>query len=165
MDKKEAENSGEWKEYPATNRPKSSLACLAGAAKTQRLINKHIPITKDEGWSDISISLPSFVSHRIRERDLSVPALKAAANKPDGYISTADLISELETFFKPAGHDANTLSGRQDSYFSQIVRNLISHRKSTNSIFAKGYAEYFNDKKGIKITERGKVFLQLLVRS
>ncbi len=162
MDKKEPQTSGEWKEYPATNRPKDSPECLAGAAKTQGLINEHIPINKDEGWSDVSISLPNVVSHRIRERDLAIPALKAAAKKPDGCISTADLISELENFFKPAGRNASTLSGRQDSYFSQIVRNLISHRKSPNSIFAKGYAEYFDDRKGIKITERGKAFLNAI---
>lgn len=167
MDKKEHESgtSGEWKEYPATNKPKNSPECLVETTKTQKLINEHVPISKDEGWSDVTISLPDVVSYRIRERDLAIPALKAAANKPDGYISTADLISELERIFKPQGLDANTLSGRQDSYFSQIVRNLISHRKTPNSIFAKGYAEYFDDKKGIKITERGQAFLKLLIKS
>lgn len=95
---------------------------------------------------------------RIRERDLAVPALRIAASK-GGFITTADLITSLEVEFEPEGEDAEILDGRQDSRFSQIVRNLVSHRDSPTSIFTKGYAEYVDEERGIRITDAGQTFL------
>jgi hypothetical protein len=97
---------------------------------------------------------------RIRERDLIVPALMAAAARPDGYISTSHLIRELEEQFQPEGQDAEILDGRHDTYFSQKVRNLISHRESSTSMFRRGYADYIKD--GIRITHAGRAFLAQL---
>jgi hypothetical protein len=94
---------------------------------------------------------------RIRERDLIIPALRAAAARPGGYISTSDLIQVLEDEFQPEGRDAEILDGRHDSHFSQKVRNLVSHRESSTSMFKKAYAEYTGD--GIRITETGRQFL------
>jgi hypothetical protein len=94
---------------------------------------------------------------RIRERDLIIPALRAAEARPGGYIATADLIGVLEDEFQPEGEDAEILDGRQDSHFSQKVRNLVSHRNSSTSMFRKGYAEYTGD--GIRMTEAGRLFL------
>lgn len=94
---------------------------------------------------------------RIRERELVIPALKAAAARPNGYISTSDLIKELEKEFEPEGADAEILDGRTDTRFSQKIRNLISHRNNSTSMFKKGYAEYSND--GIRITDAGRQFL------
>lgn len=93
---------------------------------------------------------------RIRERDLVIPALRAAASS-GGYIATSDLITELEAEFQPDGQDAQLLDGRQDTYFSQKVRNLISHRDTSTSMFRRGYAEYTGE--GIRITDAGRVFL------
>lgn len=94
---------------------------------------------------------------RIRERDLIVPALRAAARRPDGFISTSDLIAELEKEFEPAGEDAEILDNRNDSKFSQIVRNLKSHKNNSTSMFKKGYAEEEED--GLRITDKGREFL------
>ena len=94
---------------------------------------------------------------RIRERDLIIPALRAAASRPGGYISTADLIPLLEEEFEPEGRDAEILDGRHDSHFSQKVRNLISHRETNTSMFKRGYAEYTGD--GIRIADAGRLFL------
>lgn len=96
---------------------------------------------------------------RIRERDLAVPALRAAAACGGGFITTADLITALEAEFEPTGDDAAILEGRQDSRFSQIVRNLVSHRDTPASIFAKGYADYVDEERGIRITDAGRNFL------
>jgi|SRR5271154_3146142 hypothetical protein len=96
---------------------------------------------------------------RIHERDLAIPALRAASEQPNGYISTTDLIEHLEEYFQPEGEDAKILEGRHDSKFSQIVRNLVSHRGGQNTIFAKGYAEYVEEGKGIQITEKGRLFI------
>lgn len=94
---------------------------------------------------------------RIRERDLVIPALRAAASRPGGYISTTDLIAVLEEEFQPEGRDAEILHDRNDTHFSQKVRNLVSHRDTSTSMFTKGYAEYTGD--GILITELGRAFL------
>lgn len=94
---------------------------------------------------------------RIRERDLVIPALRAAAAKPDGYITTSDLITALEEEFEPAGEDAEILDGRNDSKFSQIVRNLKSHKNSGTSIFKKGYV--VEEGEGLRITDAGRAFL------
>jgi hypothetical protein len=67
---------------------------------------------------------------RVRERDLVIPALRLAESRPGGFMSTSDLIAELAEIFNPTGLDAQILDGRQDTYFSQKVRNLISHRES-----------------------------------
>ncbi|MCV0384138.1 MAG: hypothetical protein K5799_11925 [Erythrobacter sp.] len=97
---------------------------------------------------------------RIRERDLVIPALRAAAERPGGEISTSALIKELEDEFQPEGTDAETLDGRNDTYFSQKVRNLVSHRGTGTSMFSKGYATYDSAAESIKITDAGRQFLE-----
>lgn len=87
---------------------------------------------------------------RITEKDLVLPALFLMAMQPNGIISTTKLIRELETLMKPTGIDMMVLAGRNDTRFSQIVRNLKSH-----STFEKdGYAE--NIDRGFHITPKGK---------
>lgn len=94
---------------------------------------------------------------RIRERDLMIPALRAAARRPDGCITTSDLIKELEDEFQPDGEDASILTNRSDSRFSQIVRNLAkSHKESRTSMYKRGYAVEHED--GFCITELGMAF-------
>jgi hypothetical protein len=94
---------------------------------------------------------------RVRERELIVPALRSAAARSGGYISTSDLIVVLEEEFEPEGQDAEILANRHDTYFSQKVRNLISHKDNATSMFTKGYAVYTGD--GIRITDAGRAFL------
>lgn len=94
---------------------------------------------------------------RIRERDVVIPALRAAAARSNSHIPTPELINELTLEFQPEGQDAEILDGRSDSKFSQIVRNIISHRDTTGSIFSRGYAVYEND--GICVTDAGRKFL------
>lgn len=100
---------------------------------------------------------------RIREKHLIIPALQAAASRPEGFISTSDLIQELRELFNPTGDDAKMLEGRADDRFSQIVRNLISHRESSTSFIKKGYAEYVHAPsvadRGIRITDKGRELL------
>ena len=97
---------------------------------------------------------------RIRERDLIIPALRAAAERPNGEITTTELIGALEDEFQPEGTDAQTLDGRNDTYFSQKVRNLISHRASSTSMFARGYAIYDGASESFRITDVGRHFLE-----
>lgn len=100
--------------------------------------------------------MENAMAARIRERDLVIPALRSAVAR-GGYVSTADLITDLEVEFQPDGQDADILDGRQDTYFSQKVRNLVSHRETNTSMFKKGYADYTGD--GMRITDAGRNFL------
>jgi hypothetical protein len=95
---------------------------------------------------------------RVRERDLVIPALRAARDK-GGEITTSELIDVLVQEFEPSGTDAEILDGRSDTYFSQKVRNLISHRETGTSMFSKGYAEYHAPSEAIQITDAGLAFL------
>lgn len=98
---------------------------------------------------------------RIREKDLIIPTLQFAASRSDGTITTSDLIQRLGEIFEPQGEDAEILEGRQDSRFSQIVRNLVSHKDSSTSIFSRGYATYQKLPKdgAIQITDAGRKFI------
>jgi hypothetical protein len=61
------------------------------------------------------------------ESELIEPTLKLLAAHPEG-MSTTDLIEKLTALFKPDGHDDEILANRNDTHFSQKVRNLVSHR-------------------------------------
>jgi hypothetical protein len=86
--------------------------------------------------------------------------LRAAARRPDGYISTSELILELEEALRPTGEDAEILRNRADTRFSQIVRNLKSHRQSSTSMFSRGLAVEEPD--GLRITPKGRSLLRQL---
>lgn len=96
-------------------------------------------------------------THRISESDLLLPTLRHLAAQPDGYLSTSDLISALTSDFQPKGEDAENLDGRQDTKFSQIVRNMKSHKDSPENIVAQGFAKPLG--RGFVITEAGRKFL------
>jgi hypothetical protein len=64
---------------------------------------------------------------RVTEPDLVLPALFIMSIQNDGTITTSKLIDELEKLIKLSPEDKAILAGRNDSYFSQIVRNLKSH--------------------------------------
>jgi len=98
----------------------------------------------------------------VHESDLVLPTLRLLSERPDGFIRTANLIGELEDVFNPSGHDAQIIVGRADTFFSQKVRNLISHRNSPNSFIANGYAEYVHRRRGLQITDAGRQLLRRL---
>ena len=92
---------------------------------------------------------------RISEFDLLIPTLEILAAQPNGFMTTSQLIDALTEALKPSGQDAEILDGRQDTRFSQIVRNMISHKTSPGNIIAEGFAEHDDDLKGLRITVAG----------
>lgn len=99
---------------------------------------------------------------RIAEGDLRRPTLEVLARAKGGWVSTTDLINILDAEFDPRGLDARTLGGRYDSYFSQKVRNMISHRKGSTSFVARGFVEYVkvDGVGGLRITRLGRALLR-----
>jgi len=84
------------------------------------------------------------------ESQLVLPALEAMSLRPNGYISTTDLIRVLEIAMGPTGPDAEILYGRRDTHFSQKVRNLKSNRRLKRY----GWALYVEG--GFIITDKGR---------
>lgn len=95
---------------------------------------------------------------RISEGELLIPTLIELRKSTVGWLSTSSLIEKLIVALKPEGEDAEQLDGRNDSKFSQIVRNMISHKTQAGNIIAEGYAVYTN--KGLKITDQGLLHLK-----
>ncbi len=88
------------------------------------------------------------------EGELIVPALQVMSENPSG-VDTTKIIKELTTRLRPSGEDVKILDGRNDTKFSQKVRNLKSH----DTLVWKKLATY-DDKTGIwKITPKGLRFL------
>lgn len=96
---------------------------------------------------------------RIAEADLLIPTLRILDRQPKGTLTTSELISALEDEFQPHGEDAEILEGRQDTRFSQIVRNMVSHKGATGNIIAEGFVEHLGARKGVKITDAGRAHL------
>lgn len=86
---------------------------------------------------------------RITENQLVLPALYLMSKTKNGIISTSELISKLADIMQPTGIDAEILDGRNDTYFSQKVRNLKSH----NTFEKHNYA--INCEGGFQITQQG----------
>ena len=90
---------------------------------------------------------------RITESQLVLPALYLMSKSVNGFVSTSDLISGLTEVLHPTGVDAEILSGRSDTYFSQKVRNLKSHDTFQRDNYAT------NVPGGFCITSVGKEYL------
>lgn len=70
-------------------------------------------------------------------------------------LTTSDLIRELTYILKPDRPDAKILAGRNDTYFSQKVRNLVSHR----TLDSRGLETYDAVRQHHAITPAGRTFL------
>lgn len=99
---------------------------------------------------------------RVKEADLIVPALRIMAKSPGGFVSTSSLIAALELMFGPEGKDAEVIEGRADTYFSQKVRNLVSHKGAKTSMESRGLATYDKSRAGWTITDEGRELLKKL---
>ena len=90
------------------------------------------------------------------ESDLIIPALMFISSEKAG-MKTSVLIKKLEDLLKPEGRDAEILTGRSDTHFSQKVRNLVSHE----TLVRKGFALYTKiNRNGLfKITQLGQQYI------
>ncbi len=93
---------------------------------------------------------------RITEPELTLVTLQILNKRREG-ITTTELKQKLRDSFRPKVEDTKILKNRPDDAFSQIVRNIVSHRKQATSIVYKGLAEYFPGRPSgvLKITEAG----------
>lgn len=99
---------------------------------------------------------------RISERELVVPTLRLLDDGNRGWMGTSDIIAHLTKLFAPSGQDAEILEGRSDTYFSQKVRNMISHRNQPSSFIHKGLAHY-REQSGLRISDEGRSTVRALL--
>ena len=90
------------------------------------------------------------------EKELTVPILKLLSESSTGFMKTSDIIKHLVDSFNPTGPDAEILMNRSDIRFTQIVRNIISHRETSTNPINNGLLEYDYNNKGLRITAAGR---------
>jgi len=96
------------------------------------------------------------------EPELIIPALQFIRNNPNG-VTTTEMIEHLTNVLHPSGHDMEILQGRNDTHFSQKVRNLKSH----NTLTKNGWANYQRvGRNGLwTITTRGQQYLRMMAHN
>lgn len=90
--------------------------------------------------------------------DLWKYALLIMSVRPDGEISTSDLIEEMPNYINLSEEHTAVNSSRKDSKFSQIVRNLKSHKNTKKNFIYQGYAQDIPG--GFKIARKGLDFVR-----
>jgi hypothetical protein len=91
-------------------------------------------------------------------RDLWKYALLIMSVRPGGEISTSDLIDEMPKYVALSDEHTAANESRKDSKFSQIVRNLKSHRSTKTNFIYQGYAQDIPG--GFRITRKGLDFVR-----
>jgi transposase InsO family protein len=90
------------------------------------------------------------------EGEIRMATLIALNASRTGTLTTSQLILALESFMRPRGKDAQIARDRSDTYFSQKVRNLISHRDAGTSLMARGLVQYDAVNETLTITAAGR---------
>lgn len=90
-------------------------------------------------------------------KDLWKYALLVMVQRPNMEISTSDLIDALPHYIAVPEEAEETNSSRKDSKFSQLVRNLKSHKDSSGNFIKMGFAEDIT--KGFRATQKGRDFV------
>ena len=97
-----------------------------------------------------------------REEEIRNAALDELDKSSTGSISTSELIEILTLRFGPSGKDAQIADNRNDTNFSQKVRNLVSHKDENTGLQSRGLADYDENAEGWTITNAGRVYVKNL---
>lgn len=95
---------------------------------------------------------------RYTEAQIRKEACKELLNSPGQTLSTSKLIIRLEARMTPVGKDAAVAGERNDTYFSQKVRNLVCHRRQSTGLEARGIADYDKPSASWTLTPRGRSY-------
>lgn len=99
---------------------------------------------------------------RISENDLIIPTLKLLDVAHNNTLTTSELIAKLQQIMNPSVDDLVILANRNDSRFSQIVRNLKSHNNFTVLNYATYTPKGSEVSGSFTLTNAGKLYLQTL---
>ncbi len=104
--------------------------------------------------------MSSSKAGRTSESEFAIAALRIAAQRPGGEVTTETLKENIPDYIELTPGDLEPSDTRpNEKMYQQIVGNIVSHRRESeeNIIFA-GYAEYTGS--GIRITEAGRAYLK-----
>jgi predicted HNH restriction endonuclease len=105
----------------------------------------------------------------IPEKDLLLPALYIISKH--GEASTTEIKDELLMMFNPTGEDAEILSHRKDTRFTQTVRNLLGSHYANNAMrlyTSRGLtrnSKFVLNKAGIAYLKENQAMLEYLFRN
>jgi hypothetical protein len=103
--------------------------------------------------------MPGRKDDRTSEPEISVAVLRICADTPDGRATTAWLKKQIPDYINLTAEDrAQSPTRPNEEVWEQIVRNIVSHRKTQGNIIAEGYAEHLPGK--IAITQAGRTHLK-----
>lgn len=117
------------------------------AVEPQKRIEQ--PLSEPKASEPVEIDLRS---------DLWKYALLIMSVRPAGEISTSDMIAEMPNYVHLSDEHVVANASRKDSKFSQIVRNLKSHKTTKTNFIYQGFAEDVPG--GFKITRKGMEFVR-----
>ena len=92
----------------------------------------------------------SYTESEIRDNVLLV-----LSQSPNGSQTTTELIDKLTILMNPVGKDSEIIEGRSDTYFSQKVRNVVSHRNQGTGLVYQGLVTYDQNEERLTITNLG----------
>jgi uncharacterized membrane-anchored protein YhcB (DUF1043 family) len=90
------------------------------------------------------------------EREIRNEACKELLKVTGQTLTTSQLIQRLSKRLSPSGKDAQIAINRSDTYFSQKVRNLVSHRNQSTGLQARGIADYDKATESWTLTKTGR---------
>ena len=130
-------------------------------AETRLLKANSINITPsekiiEENNNIIDVSILDSKEINLR-KDLWKYTLLVLVQQPNMEMVTTELISELPNYIKIPEGATKENSSRGDSKFSQIVRNLKSHKTVKTNFIYQGYAEAIP--RGFRATKKGHEFV------
>lgn len=103
--------------------------------------------------------LKQLESDRLREKEARLIALKIAARSKDHSATMQDIRRELPKLFPLTTSDKKqSETRRNEQLWQQIVRNVVSHQDSAQSLFKKGWA--IRHDSGIRVTPAGLAHLK-----
>jgi hypothetical protein len=107
---------------------------------------------------DMTKQLERRPDDRLHEPEARGLALKIAAQQPGRAASTQFLKKEFPKYIELSAADrAQSKSRANEAVWTQVVGNVISHQKTQEGPFAKGYARRTAD--GLSVTQRGINYL------
>jgi len=83
-------------------------------------------------------------------------ACKEILHAPGKTLTTSQLIRRLSKKLHLTGKDAEIATNRSDTYFSQKVRNLVSHRNQSTGLAARDIADYDKTSESWTLTKTGR---------
>jgi hypothetical protein len=89
-------------------------------------------------------------------------ALKELLKAPGQTQTTSQLIARLSKKMRPSGKDGDIAINRSDTYFSQKVRNLVSHRHQSTGLQSQGWADYEAASESWTLTKSGRRYAATL---